>query len=90
MKALLKIVLGFVFLVVLLAGGAVALLLTVDPNAYKPQISSAVKEATGRDFTINGDINVMFYPVLGFKVGCLEMGNPTGFYVTEVIKAGEW
>jgi|GEM_PF-1150688 AsmA protein len=89
MKALLKIVLGFVFLVVLLAGGAVALLLTVDPNAYKPQISSAVKEATGRDFTINGDINVMFYPVLGFKVAGLEMGNPSGFSEKEFIKAGE-
>lgn len=89
MKALLKIVLGFVFLVVLLVGGAAALLLTVDPNAYKPQISSAVKEATGRDFVINGNINVMFYPVLGFKVAGLEMGNPSGFSEKEFIKAGE-
>lgn len=89
MKALLKIVLGLVFLVVLLVGGAAALLLTVDPNAYKPQISSAVKQATGRDFAINGDINVMFYPVLGFKVAGLEMGNPEGFSEKEFIRAGE-
>lgn len=89
MKALLKIVLGLVFLVVLLVGGAAALLLTVDPNAYKPQISSAVKDATGRDFAINGNINVMFYPVLGFKVAGLEMGNPAGFTEKEFIKAGE-
>ncbi len=74
-----KIILGLVVLIVLVVGGAAVALLTIDPNSYKGQISSAVKEATGRDFSISGDINVLFYPVLGFNVAGLEMGSPAGF-----------
>lgn len=89
MKVLMKIVLGLVLLVILLVGGSVAALLTIDPNSYKGQISTAVKEATGRDLSIAGNIEVLFYPVLGFKVAGLEMGNPAGFSDKDFIKAGE-
>lgn len=89
MKAVVKIILGFVLLAVVLAGGAAALLLTVDPNSYKPQISSAVKQATGRELHIAGDIDVVFYPVLGFKAAGLEMGNTADFSEKDFIKAGE-
>ena len=89
MKALIKIILGLLLLVVLLVGGAAVALMTVDPNAYKGQLSSAVKEATGRDLSIGGDISVAFYPVLGFKAAGLEIGNPEGFSGNDFVKAGE-
>ncbi len=89
MKALIKIIFSLVFLAVLLVGGAAALLLTVNPNSYKTQISSAAKQATGRDLNIAGDISVVFYPVLGFKAAGLEMGNTADFSEKDFIKAGE-
>lgn len=89
MKTLIKIIFGLVLLAVLLVGGAVAVLLTVDPNSYKTQISAAAQQATGRDLNIAGDISVVFYPVLGFKAAGLEMGNTPDFTEKDFIKAGE-
>ncbi len=89
MKALIKIIFGLVLLAILLVGGAAVALLTVDPNSYKAQISSAAKQATGRDLNIAGDISVVFYPVLGFKAAGLEMGNTADFTEKDFIKAGE-
>ena len=89
MKLLLKVIFGLGLLAVLLVGSAVVALLTIDPNNYKGQISSAVKQATGRDFSIAGDIDVLFYPVLGFKAAGLEMGNPSGFSEKNFINADE-
>ncbi len=89
MKTLIKIIFGLVLLAVLLVGGAVAVLLTVDPNSYKTQISAAARQATGRDLNIAGDISVVFYPVLGFKAAGLEMGNTPDFAEKDFIKAGE-
>lgn len=89
MKSLIKLICGLILLVLIVVGGAGVALLTVNPNDYKPQLSAAVKEATGRDLSIAGDISVVFYPVLGFKAAGLEMGNPAGFAEKEFIKAGE-
>lgn len=89
MKIVLKVILGLFLLVVLVVGGAAAMLLTMDPNSYKSQIAAEVKEATGRDFSIAGNIEVLFYPVLGFKVAGVEMGNPAGFSEKDFLKVGE-
>lgn len=89
MKIVLKLILGLFLLVVLVVGGAAGMLLTFDPNSYKSQIATEVKEATGRDFSIAGDIEVLFYPVLGFKVAGVEMGNPSGFSEKDFLRVGE-
>lgn len=88
MKIFFKMALIIATLVVLALGAIVAVLLTVDPNAYKPQITAAVKDATGREMSINGDIAVSIYPVLGFKVAGLALGNPEGFSEKDFVKAG--
>lgn len=89
MKALVRIIAVLVLLAVVLVGGAAVALMTIDPNSYKGQISTAVKEATGRNLAIAGDIDVMFYPVLGFKAAGLSLGNPEGFVEKEFINANE-
>ncbi len=89
MKALARIIVGLVLLAVVVVGGAAVALMAVDPNSYKGQISAAVKESTGRNLAIAGDIDVMFYPVLGFKVAGLALGNPAGFAEKEFINANE-
>ena len=70
-----------------LAVGIVALLgvalfviwLTVDPNNFKPRIASAVKQSTGREFKLSGDIKLSVFPWVSLELGPASLGNPEGF-----------
>lgn len=62
--------LGVVLLVVL------ALLFLVDPDLYKPEIASVVKDKTGAELSIRGDIRWQFYPRLGFHLGETRLAQP--------------
>jgi AsmA protein len=55
-------------LLVLLVLGVAVFALTFNPNKYKGQIESLVKEKTGRTLSLKGDLEVAFYPALGAKV----------------------
>ena len=80
MARLLKIVLvlaaGIVGVLVLVA---VAAFLFFDPNDFKDRLSAAVKEETGRDLVISGDISLTFFPWLAVEIGQTELGNAEGF-----------
>ncbi len=79
MKALsrfIKFVLLFVALVLLVL---LAFAATFDANNYKPQIIEQVEKATGRDFSIDGDINLSIFPWVGLKVEDVALGNEKGF-----------
>ena len=58
-KYLLFLLGGFVTLFVL---AAVALYLFFDPNDFREEISTSVKNQTGRDLTIEGDITLDIFP----------------------------
>ncbi len=58
---------------------SLALYLFFDPNDYREDISAGVKEATGRDLTIEGDLSLSLFPWLAIKVGRTELGNAGGF-----------
>jgi AsmA protein len=66
-------------LVVLLLVGALVLVWFVDPNGFKPRIEAAVKDATGRDFALVGDIDLGFFPWLALRTGEGQFGNAPGF-----------
>ena len=68
--------LGLILLCGVLAG---VLLLTVDPNDFKPQIIKAVRDNTGRELTISGDLGLEFFPYLSVSISDLELGNGKGF-----------
>jgi AsmA protein len=54
-----RILIGLVLVIIVLPiAAAVAAFLTFDPNAYKAQIAAAVKQATGRDVTLAGPLEV--------------------------------
>lgn len=71
----------------LLAGGIVALLcavllgvwLFVNPNVYKGKIIAAVKESTGRELKLPGDIKLSVIPWVALELGPASLGNPPGF-----------
>ena len=73
--------LGFLALgIVVLSGVALVVVwLTVDPNNFKPRIASAVKQSTGRELTLSGDIKLAVFPWVALELGPASLGNPPGF-----------
>lgn len=66
-------------LVVLLIAAVVAVAVLVDPNDYKDQIAQAVEQQTGRTLTIEGDLDLTFFPWLGLKLGRAQLSDAPGF-----------
>jgi len=75
-KILLLVVAGVLGLVVI---AAVALFLFFDPNDFRDEISAQVKEATGRDLLIEGDLSLSVFPWIAVNIGRTQLGNAEGF-----------
>jgi AsmA protein len=58
---------------------AIVFVLVFDPNDYKDKISDGVREATGRELVIEGDLSVRLFPWLAIEMGRTELGNAPGF-----------
>jgi AsmA protein len=74
---LIGIVVGAVVVLLVVAG--LALSLFFDPNDYKDEISAAVANATGRELTLSGDLELEVFPRLRIAVGSAELSNAPGF-----------
>ncbi|HMB72516.1 MAG TPA: AsmA family protein [Gammaproteobacteria bacterium] len=66
-------------IVVLFIGVGVYVTTMLDPNDYKDQISQAVADATGRQLTLEGDLEFGIFPSLRLAVGPAELSNAEGF-----------
>lgn len=66
-------------LVLLLFAAVLVLVWLVDPNGFKPRIEAAVRDATGRELTLVGDIDLGFFPWLSLRTGEGRFGNAPGF-----------
>jgi len=66
-------------LVVLLAAVLLAVRLWVNPNHYKSNLAAMVKESTGRDLQLPGDIKLSVFPWLALEVGPASLSNLPGF-----------
>jgi len=70
--------------VLLAVGGVVALVLLAlavvvaifDPNRYKPEITAAVKDKTGRTLAIEGNLRLTVFPSVGVAVGKTSLSEP--------------
>ena len=51
----------------------------VDLEDYRPQIESKVSEATGRPFTLGGDLELSLFPWAGVAFSDLRLGSPPTF-----------
>ena len=63
----------------LIVAGLFALWLSVNPNDYKAQIAAAVKQSTGRELSLTGDIKLSVFPWVALELGPASLGNPPGF-----------
>jgi len=75
-KWIIGIVVGLVVLVI-------ALLLIVpqfiDIQKYKPEIEKQAEQATGRPFSIGGDLRLSLFPWAMIGLSDLHLGNPPGY-----------
>jgi AsmA protein len=51
----------------------------VNPNDYKARISQAVKDSTGRELNLPGDIRLSVFPWIALEFGPATLGSPPGF-----------
>ncbi len=58
---------------------AIVFVLVFDPNDYKDTISEGVREATGRELVIEGDLELSLFPWLAIELGRTQLGNAPGF-----------
>lgn len=61
-------------------------LLFVPESVYRDEILKAAKDATGRELTIEGDIGLTLFPVLGVKVEGVTLANAPGFSAPHVAR----
>ncbi len=62
------------------------LVLLVNPNDFKPLIKEQVEAQTGRQLSIDGDIEWRFFPSIGFSIGKTALSNPKGFATSDLVK----
>jgi AsmA protein len=79
MKALKWLVIIGGGLVVLVIAALLLIPLFVDVNKYKPEIEKQVSSATGRPFSIKGDLALSLFPWAGVSFSDLHLGSPPGF-----------
>jgi AsmA protein len=65
--------------IAVIAVGLLCVWLVVNPNQFKPQIAAAVKQATGRDLQLQGDIKLSLLPWIALQLGPASLSNPPGF-----------
>lgn len=65
--------------VALFAALIVAVTVLVEPNDYRPYIVDAVEDATGRSFTLAGDLGLELLPCCSVSVGEATLAAPDGF-----------
>src|ERR1700692_3677195 len=66
-------------IILLIVVGLLAVWALVNPNDYKDRIAAAVKESTGRELVLKGDIKLSVFPWVALELGPASLGNPPGF-----------
>ena len=80
MKKPFKIILSLIAALVFLPIAAVIMLpLVIDPNDFKPEIAALVKDKTGRELTVDGELKFSLLPWLGVSTGKMTLSNAPGF-----------
>ena len=75
-KIILSIIASLVFMTTIAVLTAYFL---IDPNNYKPEIVAAVKEKTGKELNLIGELKLSVFPWLGISTGKMTLSNSAGF-----------
>ncbi len=58
---------------------AISFFLLFDANDFRDDFATQVKKSTGRELTIEGDIELSLFPWLAIDIGQTSLGNAAGF-----------
>ena len=61
----------------------------IDWNGYKAQISQAVRDATGRELALKGDLSMSLIPSPSLSVSDVTLGNIAGAQDADMVSIGE-
>jgi len=75
-KIILSTIAALILLLIALAG---ILPLVIDPNDFKPDIAAAVKDKTGRDLMLDGELKLSLFPRIGISTGKIALSNAPEF-----------
>lgn len=70
-----KILLTLLILIVLVVAGIIALVVFVDPNNFKGYISETVKDKTGYELTIDGDLRWHIWPQISILTDSVRFAD---------------
>jgi AsmA protein len=75
-----KIILSTIAAMALLLIAAACILpFVIDPNDFKPEIAAAVKDKTGRELELSGELKLSLFPWLGISTGKIALSNAPDF-----------
>jgi len=90
MKVLKLIVVLAILAVIIVVGGVAGFIAFADPNDFKEHIVAKVAEETGRELTLEGDLEWAFWPQIKLKGGPLALSNAAGFGDEPFVAAEEF
>ena len=68
-----KLLITLLVLIMLLVSGVVSLVVFVDPNNFRGFISNTIKETTGYELTINGDLRWHIWPQISILTDSIRL-----------------
>ena len=77
-RRLLQVVAGLVAVIAVVVGVGAVVIGQMDWNQYKPQLTALASEKLGRPLTIEGDLRLRFWPILGISVDKISLANAKG------------
>lgn len=89
MKVLKTLVILVVVAVIVVVGGVAAFVAFSDPNDFKGTIVEQVRDETGRELSLEGQLEWGFFPKLRLKAGPVTLANPEGFGEEPFLAADE-
>lgn len=81
-----RVLIGLGVVAVLLLAAVFVAPSLVDWNGYKPQIADAVREATGRELVIEGDIGLSILPTPTLSVAGVRLRNLEGTHSPDLMR----
>ncbi len=87
MKIVVKLIAGMAGLVLVVVLAVAIAVATLGQDDYKNWISGKIREATGRELQVNGDLEVDIFPWLGVTAADVTFSNRPGFPSASFLRA---
>jgi len=74
-----RLLITFLAIIVLFVVALIAAYFLIDAESFKQKLIAEVNSATGRELTIDGDLDISLFPQLGLSVNNISLSNAKGF-----------